>query len=227
MDLDAAAAEEPGEEGHWPLIELESEHYRLACHLEPDVVDLVADTMDDIYAAYVRIYFDGDERKAPSAKATIHIHATWDDMAALYGPTPSGGLGGWWSPGGNEVHTYDTRDRGSSLDEMLDTLFHEASHQFMTALARGGPVPAWLNEGTSCFFEGSVAMSDHRVLWPDAALGRLGALSAALRSDAGPGLAAVIGYDQPGSYGGEYYVPPLDIAPLTWCLHESSSPPRP
>jgi hypothetical protein len=206
--VDLAAAAGPRDEGGArALIERESAHYFLSCNLEPDVVDLVADTMDDIYANYVQIYFDGDASEAPKTKATIRVHGTWEEMAAVYGGAASPGLGGWWSPGSNEVHCYDTRDRGAELDEMLDTLFHEASHQFMTALRRGGSgVPPWLNEGTSTFFEGSVAMADHRVLWPDAALDRLQPLLYAFERPSGqPTLAQVIGDNGPGSYAGSYY----------------------
>ncbi|MCP3917571.1 MAG: hypothetical protein GY711_18660 [bacterium] len=206
VDLDAAAGEK--EEGEAPnaLVEHESEHYKLVCNLEPDVVSLVADTMDDIYAYYVQVYFDGQEKRAPKVKATIRVHPTWEAMSALWpAGDPSPGLGGWWSPGSSEVHCFDTRERNGSLDEMLDTLFHEASHQFMTALARGMNVPTWLNEGTSCFFEGAVAMSDHRVLWPDAALDRLSSLSRMIESKSGPGVETVLAYAGPGSYPGEYY----------------------
>jgi hypothetical protein len=205
VDLDEAADDEAAG-AERKLLDLESAHYELSANLEPDVVQLVADTMDDIYRSYVQIYFDGESKKANLPKAGIRIHPTWDSMIKEYGGTASPGLGGWWSPGENRVVCYDTRENSGSLDQMLDTLFHEASHQFMTMLAGGSNVPAWLNEGTSCFFEGAVAMADHRVLWPDAALERLQALSIMLESTSGsPKLADVIGYESPGSYQGEYY----------------------
>jgi len=205
VDLDEAAGSAEADAAR-PLIELESEHYELECNLEEEVVHLVADTMDDIFTSYVQIYFDGDERKVTGSKAKIRVFATWDEMVRGY-DDPSPGLGGWWSPGENKVTCYDTRDRTGSLDEMLDTLFHEASHQFMTMLARGNPVPTWLNEGTSCFFEGAVAMADHRVLWPDAAVDRLMNLAAMLENPGAgsPTAAQVIDYPGPGSYPGNYY----------------------
>ncbi len=205
VDLDDAAGEDSVDPVR-ELVDLESGHYKLAANLEPEVVQLVADTMDDIYSSYVQIYFDGEAKKANLPKASIRIHPTWDSMVTEYGGTASPGLGGWWSAGENRVVCYDTREQSGSLDQMLDTLFHEASHQFMSMLAGGSSVPAWLNEGTSCFFEGAVAMADHRVLWPDAALQRLQALSVMLeRPEGSPTLADVIGYESPGSYAGEYY----------------------
>ncbi|MDP6518375.1 MAG: CDC27 family protein, partial [Planctomycetota bacterium] len=207
VDLDSAALDTESD-GPLPLVVLDSEHYHLECNLEPEVVELVADTMDDIHSSYVDVYFDGNAKRAGSSKPTIRIHPTWDEMVTEWtAGTPSPGLGGWWSPSQNRVVCYDTRDGGGDLDQMLRTLFHEASHQFMTLLARGRGVPAWINEGTSTFFEGSVAMADHRVLWPDAATTRLSSLSRMLTQGGGPteGARTVVDYAKPGSYDGNYY----------------------
>lgn len=203
IDLDSATRERTAE-GHWPLVVLEGEHYRLEANLEPELVQLVADTMDDIHGYYVEIYLDGDEKAAPRELTTIRIHPTRESM--LEGWNGGSAPEGWWSPGENRVTCYDTRTTTGGLDWMLETLFHESSHQFMTILCRrGGWSPAWLNEGTATFFEGATAMADHRVLWPDAAIGRLTGVSAALESDRGPSLHEVIGYSGGGSYPGGYY----------------------
>jgi len=206
VDLEAAA-EGDEEDGVRPIYKFESEHYVFECALEPEVVQALATTMDDIYGSYVDIYFGGDEERVQLGKATIAIFQTWDDMAEVYpGPTPSPGLGGWWSPGESKVVCYDTRESSGSLDQMLNTLFHEASHQFMSAMTlRGGFAPAWLNEGTACFFEGARALQDRRVVWPDAASSRLSSLSYMLTSGEGPSFADVIGFNSPASYPGEYY----------------------
>ncbi|MBL8859934.1 MAG: DUF1570 domain-containing protein [Planctomycetes bacterium] len=203
--LDEAAANSAAT-GPLPLFEFESKHYRFACHLEPDVVKRMGTVMDDIHSFYVQVYFDGDEKKASAPKPTIRVHPDKQKMLENWG----GGSApeGWWSPGTNEVVTYDTRNIGGgrrgTLDPMLVTLFHEASHQFMTLLSRGGFTPAWLNEGTASFFEGTTAMADGRVLWPGAALGRLRALVAALPGG-NPTAAATVSYAEPGSYSVEYY----------------------
>ncbi|MCB9915280.1 MAG: DUF1570 domain-containing protein [Planctomycetes bacterium] len=204
VDLDAAGSD-AGEPGAWPLVTYEGAHYVVAANLEPDLARLVADTMDDIHGYYVQLYFDGDVDAAKSEKATIRVHPTRDAMLAGWrgGEAPEG----WWSPGENRVTCYDTRTTTGSLDWMLETLFHEASHQFMTLLGRrGGWAPAWLNEGTASFFEGATAMADHRVLWPDAALGRLQNLAAALQSGSDEvTLAKVVGFEGGGSYPASYY----------------------
>lgn len=203
VDLDRAGSAGAAA-GARSTVRLESACYLLECDLEPELVQLVADTMDAIHAYYVEVYFDGDAKRASGPKATIRIHADRESMLRDWqGGTPPEG---WWSPGENRVVCYDTRGSTGTLDWMLTTLFHEASHQFMTLLsARGGYAPTWLNEGTSCFFEGAVAMADRRVLWPDAALPRLQHLAAMLQGGTGPQLREVVSYAGGGSYPGEYY----------------------
>ena len=200
VDLEKEGGARPPE--GWPELTLESQHYLFVAHLEPAVAELLARTMDQIYASYVQIYFDGDTKRFTPRKATIHIHPSQEQMLSGWsGPSRPAG---WWSPGEWEVHAYDTRSDTNSLDQMVETLFHEASHQFMTMLTRGAP-PAWLNEGTATFFEGATAMADGTVLWPDAAKDRLSHLYRMLTSGGGPTLADVVNYDSPGSYAGEYY----------------------
>ena len=203
VDLDAASSE-TGRPGEWPLCVHESRHYFLRCNLEPEVVRLVGDTMDDIFGYYVQVYFGGDEGAVSSRRATIRIHPNQEEMLKGWGASDST-PGGWWSPGEWKVVCYDTRTGpAGDLDDMLRTLFHEASHQFVTMRSRGGFAPAWINEGTATFFEGASAMADHRVLWPDAATGRLMSLHAMLGGGS-PGLDAVVSWSQAGSYPAEYY----------------------
>jgi len=191
--------------GQHPLVEHESLFYRIEGNLEREVIELVAATMDDVFRYYVQVYFDGDLDRAKKRKATIRIHPTHEAMMEHWGD-PGRSVGGWWSSAEWKVVCYDTRTTSGSLDPMLETLFHEASHQFMTMLSsRGGSSPSWLNEGTACFFEGATAMADRRVLWPDAAPGRLFSLAAMLRGGSGPTPRQVIAYSGAGSYEGEYY----------------------
>ncbi|MBM4369792.1 MAG: hypothetical protein FJ102_26515, partial [Deltaproteobacteria bacterium] len=208
VDLDkAGAAERPA--GGWPEYTFESERYVLRADLEPAVTEKLGHTMDEIFEYYVKIYFDGDRARLDPRKATIFVHTSHADMGKSWkgdGDVP----GGWWSPSEWQVHCYDTRGAGEgTLDEMLSTLFHEASHQFMTMLAGGGGTPAWLNEGTSSFFEGAVAMADGKVLWPDAAIGRLLSLDMMLKGQRlggpTPSFLDVISYNEPRSYPPEYY----------------------
>lgn len=203
IELEQPGADAKAKDAVPEVVERETEHYRLVCHLEPKVVERLGNLMDDVHAFYVRVYFDGDAKRARGVKATIRIAP--DKPTMLLGWGGAGEPEGWWSPGTNEVHAYDTRKTSGSLDDMLETMFHEASHQFMTLLAGGSHVPAWLNEGTSSFFEGTVAMADGRVLWPRAAEGRLDNLRYQIVSKKPPRLRDVVEYSGAGSYAAEYY----------------------
>ncbi len=203
IELEAPGGKALATDGATPVVERETEHYHLVCHLEPEVVERLGALMDDVHAFYVRVYFDGEAKRARGTKATIHIAP--DKPTMLLGWAGGGEPEGWWSPGTSEVHAYDTRKTSGSLDDMLETMFHEASHQFMTLLAGESQVPAWLNEGTSSFFEGTVAMADGRVLWPRAAERRLDNLRFQIASKKAPRLRDVIEYAGAGSYGGEFY----------------------
>jgi tetratricopeptide (TPR) repeat protein len=193
----------------WPLVELETNHYFIKANLEPDVAKLLGQTMDEIFGYYVRIYFDGDEKKVDSRKPTIKVHANHEKLMELWGKREGSIPGGWWSPGDWEVNVYDTRTDAGTLDVMLSILFHEASHHFMTMIAMGSGTPSWLNEGTASFFEGASAMADGRVLWPDAPIDRLQTLNMMLGGmtfgGKAPKLVDVIGWNQPRSYDAEYY----------------------
>lgn len=210
VDLGAAGSEKD-ETGEWPLCERSSVRYELKCNLEPEVTELIGETMDSIFDYYVSLYFDGDDSEIKNQRATIRIYPSKEKMLENW--QGSSQPEGWWSPGSREVVSFDTRERWGSLDSLLETLFHEASHQFMTFMSKGGRSPAWLNEGTSSFFEGAVAMADNRVLWPDAAIGRLRSLKFMLEAQADgknpprdvPTPRKVIEYMEPSSYPGSYY----------------------
>ncbi|HTF90171.1 MAG TPA: tetratricopeptide repeat protein [Planctomycetota bacterium] len=204
VNLDASGSD-ASSEGARPLVKLEGKHYHFESYLDQNETQRVSDVMDDIFNYYVQIYFDNDATRVNSQKPTIRILATHDDMMKEWPGEQRPGLGGWWSPSEWKVTCYDTGSESGSRDQMLMTLYHEASHNFMTMLAKGGNVPAWINEGTASFFEGATAMSDRKVLWPEAADGRLRALQYQLTGGRGPTVAEVLSFNEPGSYPGEYY----------------------
>ena len=55
----------------------------------------------------------------------------------------------------SKIYGYDPRDGGRSLESLWPTLWHEASHQYMTIAARGVHAPLWINEGLATYFEGA------------------------------------------------------------------------
>lgn len=110
---------------------------------------------------------------------------------------------GFFVPGENRVVTYDQRTDGGSLNSLWTTLYHEASHQFTSAVWPE-PIPTWLNEGTACYFEGAELRAGGRVAKNLVPPNRLRSLVALLRQG-NVTLEEVITYFKPGSYPGGYY----------------------
>jgi len=52
------------------------------------------------------------------------------------------------------LFSYDPRDDGFSLENLYETLFHEASHQYMALAVGANEALLWLNEGMATYFEG-------------------------------------------------------------------------
>jgi hypothetical protein len=225
LSLDSGRRSRPP--GGWPLYKLETAHYRIEARLKPADADRLGRMMDSIYQYYLQVYFAGNPAYLEAGKATIYVHATRADMMLPFnegrpdGDPMRGTVEGFFRNMPREVHVYDTSTTAGSLEPMIGTLFHEASHHFMAMLTRDGRTPAWINEGTSSFFEGASAMADGSVLWPDAARDRLEGLYRALTASqpgapatpadakqAGPAnFLNVISYNNPRepSYPGDYY----------------------
>ncbi len=225
LQLDSGRRSRPPE--GWPLYKFETAHYRIEAHLKPADADRLGRMMDSIYQYYLKVYFAGNPAYLEAGKATIFVHPTRAEMMRPWnegrpdGDPMRGTVEGFFRNMPREVHVYDTTTTAGSLEPMIGTLFHEASHHFMAMLTRDGRTPAWINEGTSSFFEGASAMADGSVLWPDAARDRLEGLYRALSAsqpgapatprdakEAGPAnFLNVISYNNPRepSYPGDYY----------------------
>jgi tetratricopeptide (TPR) repeat protein len=150
--------------------ELETEHYKIKTNAGYRVLMTTAHAMEQVQVFY-RIFhqFKTNNEKIPIAG--VWIYKNHDEFMKL-GKPPFEWAGGFWN--GSEVVTFDPRGEGSTagLTDLLDVLFHEASHQF-TSLAGGGSVPAWLNEGMASFFEGTRLLSNGKLDWNLIAAGRL------------------------------------------------------
>lgn len=149
--------------------QLETDHYRVRTNAGYVVLRTVAHAMEQMNVFYRRFHrYREDGGGIP--KANVLIFRNRDEYMRL-GGAPVEWAGGHWD--GTNVVTYDHRGGNEgSLRDTLQTLFHEASHQF-TSLAGGSAVPAWLNEGMASFFEGTRLLSNGRVDWNLVAPGRL------------------------------------------------------
>ena len=150
--------------------ELPTEHYVVRTNAGWRVLKTVAHAMEQVHVFYRRFHRYKLEKGDTVPTANVLIFKDAKEYKELGGQPVDWAAGHW---DGTNVVTYDARaDKDSGLSGMLDTLFHEASHQF-TSLAGGSAVPAWLNEGMASFFEGTRLLSNGKLEWNLVVPGRL------------------------------------------------------
>lgn len=202
--------------------ERETDNYRIFTNVSWEFAETVAAAMEEVNAFYRDIY---DYRK--KARATIFVMRKRSDFdkqsIAVRGSTfESRGVGGFWSPGQRTVVAYDRAydEEGFTQAALWNTLFHEASHQFMSILSKDRHmVPAWLNEGTASYFEGCEIKPDGSIVKNAPAQNRLRSWFFIDNSDKPHTLEQLIAHernvtpDENGvaSYEGSYY-------PYGWAL---------
>ncbi|MBO46519.1 MAG: hypothetical protein CMJ96_06435 [Planctomycetes bacterium] len=202
--------------------ERKTKHYDLYTNISWEFAETAAAAMDEVNEFYRSIY---DYKKR--AKAKIYCWKKRSDfdrftMKLMKRAMESRGVGGYWAPGQRTVVAYDRSydEEGQTQDAIWKTLFHEASHQFMTLLTKGRiDSPVWLDEGTSSYFEGCVIKADGTIVKNNPARQRLRSWYMLDTSDRRHSLEDLIahirnlGPDKTGmgSYEGEYY-------PYGWAL---------
>lgn len=202
--------------------ERETKNYEIYCNVSWEFTETLTAAMDEINEFYREVY---DYKK--KAKATIHVmrrRSDFDKMSlkVLNRAMPSRGVGGYWVPAQRTVVAYDRAydEEGFTQDALWQTLFHEASHQFMTLLSKDRHiVPAWLNEGTASYFEGCEIKADGTIVKNAPAVHRLRAWYAIDNSASRHSLEELVAHprnvsaDETGSrsYEGSFY-------PYGWAL---------
>lgn len=216
-------AKENQKHEHWESpFERETKNYKIFCNVSWEFTETLTAAMDEINTFYREVY---DYKK--KAKATLHVmrrRSDFDKMSlkVLNRAMPSRGVGGYWVPAQRTVVAYDRAydEEGFTQDALWQTLFHEASHQFMTLLSKDRHVvPAWLNEGTASYFEGCEIKSDGTIVKNAPAVHRLRAWYHIDNSDRKHSLEDLVahprntGADESGSlsYEGSFY-------PYGWAL---------
>ena len=161
-------AKENEKHAHWENpFERKTRHYNLKTNISWEFAETAAAALDEVNEFYRSIY---DYKK--KARATIWCMRKRSDfdrmsMKLLSRAMTTRGVGGYWVAGIKSVVAYDRSydEPGHTIDSLWKTLFHEASHQFMSLLTKGRHIPpTWLNEGTSCYFEGCVIKADGTIV---------------------------------------------------------------
>lgn len=106
----------------------------------------------------------------------INVYKTFDEFNEVeFEGKNNPGIGGFFAPGENRISTYDQRTVGRSMDDLWETLFHEASHQFADDVSKTLK-PTWVDEGVACFMEGTVLLPNGAVIPNQIAESRLESL---------------------------------------------------
>jgi len=184
-------------------LEVEGKYYKVKTDMGYEMAHAMAGAMDQINAFY-REVFNYKTRGQSMRSCGIRVYKTREEFDKHHddvGATTKG----FYRPLDNDVTTYDPRTdpRPGTLNDLWETLFHEASHQFTRAV---WPIdiPTWLNEGTASYFEGSRIERGGKISFNGIPDGRLRNL-VALMEIGSPTVEDVITHFEPGSYDGSYY----------------------
>tara|TARA_R110002072_G_scaffold69483_13_gene168481 strand:- start:13224 stop:15611 length:2388 start_codon:yes stop_codon:yes gene_type:complete len=188
--------------------EVKSKNYTVRTNMDYDMAVQISQAMEQINV-YYRVVFGYKKSGGGMQRCLVEVHRTRDgfDLAEDTGDRPT--LGGFYSPTENRVVTFDGTSIGMSIDDLWETLFHEASHQFTRQVWKQ-EIPTWLNEGTASYFEGARILPGGAVVANGIPDSRLSSLRV-IQHRGSPSLRDVINYFEAGSYPGEYY-------PVGWGL---------
>ena len=173
---------------------------------------------------YLRILYRHKEAGQKLRDCEINVYKSFQDFNdAEYEGKGSAGVGGFFSPMENRIATYDQRTVGRSMDDLWETLFHEASHQFSQDVSKTLQ-PTWVEEGVACFMEGTLLLPNGAVIPNQVAESRLESLISMIGEHPGGGGGTVsrgsfeeddkqrmewarecLTYFLPGSYPGFFY----------------------
>lgn len=173
---------------------------------------------------YLRILYRHKEAGQKLRDCEINVYKSFQDFNdAEYDGKGSAGIGGFFAPGENRIATYDQRSVGRSMDDLWETLFHEASHQFSQDVSKTMQ-PTWVEEGVACFMEGTLLLPNGAVIPNQVAESRLESLISMIGEHPGSGGGTVsrggfeeddkqrmdwaiecLTYFIPGSYPGFFY----------------------
>ncbi|MHC5212538.1 MAG: family 16 glycoside hydrolase [Planctomycetota bacterium] len=152
--------------GRW-----ETPHYRIKTNAGWKMGNDVAAVMERVHAFYREIWGimpDPPPEKPPEGlrdlsitPIEVNIYATRDEYTRRAGEGAQDWSGGNFT--GSAVNTYNHASAGGKgTRATMSTLFHEASHQFMSVAV--GSVPSFVNEGVASLFEGIEILSNGNVV---------------------------------------------------------------
>lgn len=165
-------------ENRW---EKKTKSYDVETNMDYAFFETLCAAMDEMNLFYRKVY--DFRKKAPRVRLVVtNKRSDFDrfSMELLGRPIQSESVGGYWVSTAKTVASFDRSmgDPNLTRDDLWRTLFHEASHQFMSIKMdknerRGIFTPAWLDEGTASYFEGCEIKADGTIVKNNVAEQRL------------------------------------------------------
>ncbi|GJM23424.1 MAG: hypothetical protein DHS20C15_33390 [Planctomycetota bacterium] len=191
----------------------ETPHYRIKTNGGWRLGQAAAQTLEQVHAFYREIWGIVPDplppggapeglRKVTVPTIDINIYGDHSEYIKRSGaPEWSGGVFK-----GSEVATYNHgQGGGGSWRATLGTLFHEASHQFMSVAV--GNAPSFINEGVASLFEGIEILPNGSIRRDLPVPGRLTPLANGLRDGSAPSLRDVMAGANADTNEPKFYAP--------------------
>lgn len=134
---------------------VETEHYIVRTDISQRVADNAAKAMENLYKQFELIF--KPDANAKGNKVEIGVFSSQDDFikhSTEEGGKPTDKTLGFFIPyrdGSGRILVYKRQDEYNTLN----TMYHEATHQFIDMVVHGKQSPVWLNEGLAVYFENS------------------------------------------------------------------------
>lgn len=207
-------------------LKLETPHYRIKTNAGWRMLQASGAAMERVHGFYREIWgvvpdpkpskVDPKLREVAIPFIDVNIFKTRDEYIHRTGTGKSDWSGGHFN--GSEVNTYDHGEQGgeNGIPATLETLFHEASHQFMAVCV--GSTPSFVNEGVASLFEGIELLPNGDVRRDLPVNSYLQPLAAALKDGSAPPLKSIFNADEnePEQYKyrwGVFYFVRMFVAP--------------
>lgn len=135
---------------------VETEHYIVRTDISQRVADNAARAMENLYKQF-ELIFKPDASAKNGKKVEIGLFRSQDDFikhSQEEGGKPTDKTLGFFIPyrdGSGRILVYKRQDEYNTLN----TMYHEATHQFIDMVVHGKDIPLWLNEGLAVYFENS------------------------------------------------------------------------
>ncbi len=188
----------------------ETPHYRIKTNAGWELGQGSAEVMERVHAFYREVWGivpDPKPKRVDKELRDITIPSIQLDIYRDHAEYLQRSSAPEWSGGvftGSSVMTYDHGQGGKGGQRATySTLFHEASHQFMSVAV--GSVPSWINEGVASLFEGIELLSNGSIRRDLPVLHYLTPLEKDLRGSAALTLSDVMGGTNAGANQPEFY----------------------